>query len=269
MGSNYNTPPAAAIFGMLIAGLLVILAFGPVALAFGLIYLVKKLIDWYRMKEAANEESAAEDEVTQQVTDKKYRKHVDVGDAAVDVWFHPETSVAKRTIKIRDKALAEQLGSNKLKLSDVEFLDPNEVDAIVAQTISEVKAKLEGKGAKIVAPEAPAKPAKAKAKQKTVEKGTSTPRVVNSHTGRIISFGVEEKEGKGDRKGNYHTFCLQIHDQQAGAPREMCGVELQRAVKNAGVKPGDLVRVDFHGKTLVSLPNEESAYKNLWSVQKV
>ncbi len=194
-------------------------------------------------------------EENQRAEFKKFRKHIDIGNAAIDVWFHPDEGLAKRVVRIRDKALAEKFGE-KLNLEEIEVVNFDEVDGIVEQTVREVKEKFSiGDTAKAVTtPPRERKSTRTKAKAAT------------SYTGEIIRFGMETREGK---EGKYDTFALHLFDDQAGAPHELCGTDLQRAIKEAGVQPGDTVKVESLGRTQVPLGNGRTGFKNLWSVSKV
>lgn len=258
--NNAASDPGYWIGALVVGAAFVAIAF-PVALLIAVIWLGIKFWKVFNTKEVVPE-TVPEPEVEKPAnTGKKFRKHVDIGPAAVDVWFHPESGVAKRVLRVRDEALAAQLGGKKLKLPELEYISPDDVEDIVERTISEVQAKL---GTTTIAPAvapvtAPATPAKAAKRKGAAAKTT--------HVGEALRFGMEEKDGK---DGPYRTFCLYIFDRDAGAEHEVGrGVDLERAIKEAGVNPGDMVKVASLGRTAVTLGNGTAGYKNLWSVEKV
>lgn len=246
--------------GALVMGAVFFVVATPIVILVVSIWLAVKLWKAFTTKDAVpvtEPESAVEEASS---TGKPFRKHVDIGAAAVDVWFHPESGVAKRVMRIRDEALAAQLGGKKLKLPEVEFIDPGDVEDIVARTISEVQAKL---GPSPIASNVEsvkvAIPPKAEQRKAAAAKTT--------HVGEIIRYGTEAKDGK---DGPYRTFCLYIFDRDAGAEHEVGrGVDLERAITEAGVNPGDMVKVKSLGRTPVTLGDGSTGHKNLWSVEKV
>lgn len=201
---------------------------------------------------------------------KKYRKHADLGQAVVDVWFDPEAGKTKRTVRVRDEKLAETLGA-KFQLPEIDYIDEGEAEAIMEQTINEVKAKLEGRPftaeVRSVKPK-PKKPeGKPAGKTGSVPKGPPRLKPKSRHTGEILHYGPERKiDGKGSE---YETFALHLLDKTTTETHEMCGVDLQRAIRESRVKIGDQVAIEFLGKTQVTLPDGSTGNKNLWSVSKI
>lgn len=247
------------LLGGLLVALMMLVAAIPVAILTGIVIaftMVRKLL---AKKEATNEtveENAVEEEVkTQSGQRKKFRKHVDIGDAAVDLWFHPEEGVVKRVVRFHNKKLAEEHGE-KLKLPEIDLIDIGAADALVAQTVDEIRSKFSiGHAAKV------AQPAGKRAAAIPQAKASA------SYTGKIIRFGMETHDGNGGKK--FEAFTLHLFDAQAGAPHELRGADLQRAIKEVGARPGDMVKVDSLGRTPVSLGEGKTGFKNLWSVVKV
>lgn len=256
---NYGYPPGYWIGGLVMATILLVVA-APVALAVGLVWggsIIYKACTAKEEGPATEPESNVENEAS---VNTKFRRHFDIGKAVVDVWFHPEEGVAKRVMRIRDEALAEQLHGKKHKLPDVAYSDTGDVEKIVEQTISEVQAKLGNVTMLSTSRNPSVKPVVKIDKRKAASAKTT-------HTGEVIRYGMEEKEG---RDGPYRTFSLYIFDQDAGAEHEVGrGVDLERAIKEAGVIPGDTVKVESLGQTEVNLANGTTGKKNLWSVQIV
>lgn len=173
-----------------------------------------------------------------------FRRHVNMGNIAVDVWFYPDKNLIKRVVRIRDKVLAEKYG-RKLNLDSIEDADFNEADSIVEQTVREVKNKFRIKTTKAV---------------------VNLPRTNIAYTGEVIRFGMETREGK---DGKYDTFVLHLLDDQVDAPHELRGSDLQRAIKEAEVQIGDAVKVESLGRTPVQLGNSKTGFKNLWAITKI
>lgn len=284
MGNSFT---ATHFLGFIIGGIIILIVAAPIALLIGTLIALKKAMDWMKAEKEATKEAIEAAKATEEESEvanvvesessaaavpaepgKTFRKHINLGEAAVDVWFHPDSGVARRTVRINDKALAEQHGE-KFKLPEIQYIEAGDVETIMQQTIGEVKTKLglTATAAKVVKASKIAKTAKV---AKTVAVGTEVPRAhakaQSSYTGEILRLGMEEKDG---REGPYQTYTLHIFDQQAGAPHQLCGTDLERAVKEAGVAPGDRVTVESLGRTQVTLGNGKAGHKNLWSVSKV
>ena len=185
---------------------------------------------------------------------KPFRKHVDIGDAKIDVWVHPDKGLIKRTVRVHNKELAAKHGE-KFNLPQLDLVDPDSVEEIVEQSVREVRDKF-GVASTVKAgmPERERKPRQKRAK------------ATASYTGEVIRYGMETHDGK---TGQYESFTLHLFDTEAAAPHEMHGADLQRAIKEAGVVPGDQVKVEILGSTPVALGAGKTGNKTLWSVSKI
>ena len=210
-----------------------------------------------------------------------YRRHRDLGYANVDLWVYPALGVIRRTVKVREEALIKKHGQ-RIKLDEMSIADISPEDLMV-ETVAEVATLLN----------APAVEEKETARQRRrksrANRQTDSPQKVTEpapekelavvteparkprkrpqavYEGKIVRFGVEEKDGE---QGKYQTYSLHLLDPAVDAPHSLNGVDLERAIKEAQAQPGDRVKVEKLGKTQVDLPNGKTGFKNLWAVTK-
>lgn len=255
----YQPMTASGFVGILVAAMVILIVATPVAIVIGLGFAILKvweLVQQSKTKEEPVATGAPEvpDEADATQERNAFRKHVDIGDAGIDVWFHPSKGVIKRTVRVRNKELVAKHGE-KFNLPQLDLVDPDNVEEIVEQSVREVRDKFGiGTTVKAGTPERERKPRQKRAKATT------------SYTGEVIRYGMETHEGK---TGQYESFTLHLFDTEAAAPHEMHGADLQRAIKEAGVVPGDQVKVEILGSTPVALGAGKTGNKTLWSVSKI
>lgn len=103
--------------------------------------------------------------------------------------------------------------------------------------------------------EAPVKPFKKK----------RTPRLKVAYRGVFLEAGSVQRN-KGKRSFNH--FRVLLHDDKLGADIPLWGVDLERAIEEAGVSPGDRIEAGIVGDTEV-LIHGSAKEKVIWSVTKI
>lgn len=286
---HYQVMPPMFFVGFMATVILILIFAAPVALTGGMVaavvYVAKKMKARKTEQAAptAQSDSTASTRFIQEAGgyraeyDGAYRQHVDLGVAGVDVWVYPRMQMVRRTVRIKDATLAEKFGQ-RMKLEDV-MLEGVSVQDIVTTTTGEVRNLLSiassahTESVKKVDGGNVDRKARARIKAHKQEREQSQnqrqrqlkAKAKASYVGEVIRFGMEEKNG---REGPYQTFCLNLLDTEAGAPHQLSGVDLERAIKDAGVTPGDKVVVENLGRTSITLGDGSTGYKNLWNVRK-
>lgn len=283
---RYQSSPLMFILGFVGTAIVVLIVAAPVALGISVAAGI-----WYVVKQKRNEQPAVNVQAgshekvaaTRFIEEAggyraeyegAYRQHVDLNFAGVDVWVYPRMGITRRTVRVKDAALVEKFG-RRVKLEDVTIKGTN-VQEIVEATTREVRNLLapntalptESVTKQIESSSDRRDKARAKAhKQEREQRQQLRPKAKAraSYSGEVIRYGLEEKDG---RKGPYMTFCLHILDSEAGAPHQLSGVDLERAIKEAGVAPGDQVVVESLGRASITLDDGSAGYKNLWNVRK-
>lgn len=126
----------------------------------------------------------------------------------------------------------------------------------------------------VAAPSVPAQAATAREVERTKSSPSATSAsqgVVSSaktgHTyvGKLVAAGEVEKKGA---DGIYTTFEATLL-LDGGGELPMCGVELRRALEQAGAKVGQQVTITPMGKVPFSLPKGGEGHKNLYKVENL
>jgi hypothetical protein len=143
MYRGYASDPGYWI-GAIVVGALFFAVAAPIALAVGFIWVMKKVYDAFYPKEVTQEQTAdvEENARSEAAARNNFRKHVNIGAAAMDVWFHPAKGVARPVLRIRNKRLAERMGGEKFNLAEIAYRATGDEDEVVAKAASAAKAML-------------------------------------------------------------------------------------------------------------------------------
>lgn len=85
------------------------------------------------------------------------------------------------------------------------------------------------------------------------------------YQGTLVRAGVERRTGV---KNPYDCYCVTFVDKALDHEQQVWGTDLERAIDEAGVVPGDRVRIVLVGETPVN-HRGRSSMKKIWSVEKV
>jgi hypothetical protein len=86
-----------------------------------------------------------------------------------------------------------------------------------------------------------------------------------SYRGVLAKCGIERRE---DVSSPYDCYCIHLADQLLGVVNKLWGTDLQRAVQQSGVEPGDAIEVSVVGETPV-FSGGKTRTKKVWSIVKL
>ena len=81
--------------------------------------------------------------------------------------------------------------------------------------------------------------------------------------GRLVEHGAAPYE---HRQGNSQSYFVTLENDK-GERRTLWGVDLERAMKEAGPEIGEKIGLQHEGSTPVTLPDGTQTHRNTWKVQ--
>lgn len=211
------------------------------------------------------------------------------------MWFYlyPRKGVAKRVFKVIDVELAKALKRERYFMSDAPYDPIRGIEPLRKAMLVEVQAllgKREVKARDTVeakAPKGPPPPA-VKAAEPAVKapepaQQAQAPQAFQAATASLPDLDAAARPVKGvpyegivtvarmttrqGRSGPYQSFCLTLNDGAKEIP--LYGAELQRAVQDIGLRPGERAKVVFMGKQRIDIPGQtEPGWMNLYQVSR-
>lgn len=202
--------------------------------------------------------------------------------AAVVFWFYD--GQVKRSIRMHNAKLLKkygrsvQLPSLTLESKDFSSRSKEELDEIIVRSVHDAVAFLDtdqnaalDKQHVIVRQE---KPSTQKAETPKVEaqseddaaklSQTSKPEVHAEHVGILEKFGMEKSFYGGKPTQRYAVLIKDVR--QGGAPVELMGADLERAIREADVARGDVIKISHIGHAEVGKGKHP---KKIYSIQKM
>lgn len=178
--------------------------------------------------------------------------------AILRIFFYPKAGVARRRLI---------QGGERIQMEDLSYSDKAKV---IEQTLVELKqankAVLGTGNTAPVVQNSPMPAEKNMSKQKPdIPIEMQPPKKEVSYRGMLAKCGVERRE---DVSLPYDCYCIHLADQLLGVVNKLWGTDLQRAVQQAGVEPGDTIEVSVVGETPV-FSGGKAKTKKVWSIVKL
>lgn len=211
--------------------------------------------------------------ISEQYVDSFLRR-VDLKGAYAAIWFYPNTGKARRSITMTSAALIKKFG-RKVILDDLDVEIPQGVADVVQQTTLEAKEMIatKKKSPTTIPSETPVlstgnSPSVTDNELKEVSPvscAVAVPRPRKkevAYRGLLVKHGIEARGEGGDA---YKCYCLHLFDEGLGSTHQIWGTDIERAIKDAGVRDGDRIEVAQVGTT----PTAGGNKKKVFSIQKL
>jgi hypothetical protein len=205
------------------------------------------------------------------------------------LYLYEKEGIARRVVKFHNPTLAKLIcGPDECRyfFSDVKFEPQKGTKQLSEAFVIEIRQLLDRKKATVrvekqgaarkpapqvaappVTPPPTVQPAPVKAKEvEQPSRRINKPVKGQTYEGQVVSAGMTVKQG---REGEYQTFCLTIHDGEREVP--VNGTEIQRQVKDMGIRVGEKVRVVAMGSEAVNGPGREGEgwKRNLYQLTRL
>lgn len=217
------------------------------------------------------------DEIEDAVQAADAIKVVSVGrQARIHLRFYRDE--VQRTVVMLTKQLVAQHGK-RVRLDPINMREHDE-EFVVQDSIKQAQSIIDGvkKPVKVKAmasvqesasiapnePELQPEPEVQNTPEKTRSRKVRNEGVV-AYIGTLLSCGVETRTGV---RVPYECYCVTIHDENLKSENQLWGTDLERAVQESSVMPGDRIKVAMIGETPVAVAGQ-SKRKKVWQIEKL